>query len=170
MTRRSRISAVAAASALVVSLSPVSPASAAPCGSRAQVHATIASLRADMRDDVKSAHARSATADAVHEVIAAWHGAKADTPKERRGLGREISAKLREMRAARTKVEKKALGLEVKALRQQRQPGKMTRTDRDNIKAAFAALKGAVLAKANTGADVRQLQGDFRAMRRQITC
>ena len=170
MTRRSRILSLAAASALALSLSPASPASAAPCASRTEIHSMIAELRADMRDDVKSRHARSATAEAVHEVIAAFRGAQADNPQERRILGREISAKLRELRASRNQVEKKALGLEVKALRQQRQPGKMSRADRNQLKAAFAALKSAVLSKTNPGAERRQLQRDIRELRAQISC
>jgi len=170
MTRRSRILSLAAASALAVTLSPAAPAAAAPCASRTEIHSMIADLRADMRDDVKSRHARSATADAVHEVIATFRGAQADNPEERRILGREISAKLREMRAARNQVEKKALGLEVKALRQQRQPGKMSRADRARLKATFAALRSAVLGKAETRPDRRQLQRDIQALREQITC
>jgi hypothetical protein len=169
MTLRSRSVATAAAAALVVTLSPVT-ASAAPCASRAEVREQIAALRADMRDEIKSRHARSATAEAVHEVIATFRGAEADTPGERRVLGREISAALKALRESRNAVEKKALGLEVKALRQQRQRGKLTKEARAEIRAAFAALRAAVLGKANAGAERRELASDFKALREQISC
>lgn len=170
MVRTSRIVSMAAASALAVSLSPLSPASAASCMSHPEVRAQIAAMRTDMVGAVKSAHARSATADAVHDVITTFRGAQATTTAERNSLGSQISAALKEMHATRNSVEKKALGLEIKALREQRDPGRMTATERSNMLAAFAQLRSTVLGKASPGAEVRQLQQDFRTMRSQITC
>jgi hypothetical protein len=169
MTRCARMLSLAAASALVVTLSPAT-ASAAPCASRAEVREQIAELISDMRDDVKSAHARSATADAVHEVRAAYRGAQADTAEERENLGRQISAALAELRETENKVEKRALGLEVKALREERERGRLTAEDRAGLRAAFAALKETVLAKAGSRADRSELAADFQALRAQITC
>lgn len=169
MTRSLRVVSMAAASALVVTLSPAA-ASAAPCASRADVRAQIAELTSDMRDDVKSVHARSATADAVHEVIDVFRGAQADTAEERQNLGRQISARMKEMRESRNEVEKKALGLEVKALREERERGKMSAEDRDGLKTAFAALRGTVLAKADRGVERRELAADFRVLRDSLTC
>ena len=170
MSRRTPAITLAAAAVLAGSLAPISAASATPCASRADVHKQIAALRADMHDQIKSQHARSATADAVHEVIATFRGAQADNSQERQKLGRQISARLKELHATDNKVEKQALGLQVKALRQQRQKGKLTSDERSSLKAAFAALKSAVVKKAHTDSAVKQLQGDFKALRGQISC
>jgi hypothetical protein len=169
MSRCSRMMSLAAASALVVTLSPVA-ASAAPCDSRAQVREKIAELRSDMRDDVRSAHARSATAEAVHEVIDAYRGAEADTAEERQSLGRLISLELRKLRGTRNTVERKALGLEIKALREEREPGRMSAEERTALREAFADLKAAVLAKADRSAERRELAADFRVLRESISC
>ena len=169
MTRYTRIASIAAAATLAVSLSPVS-ASAAPCASRAQVHQQIADLRTDMRDAVKSEHTRSAVADAVHEVLDAWRGADATTPAERESLGQQISATVKALHDARAKVEKKAFGLEVKALREQREHGAMTADERTALKITFAALKDAVVAKADSKAGRSELSTDFRALREAIVC
>jgi septal ring factor EnvC (AmiA/AmiB activator) len=170
MSRRTTAVTLAAAAVVAGTLAPVSSASAAPCASRAAVHQQIHALRADMRDQVKSQHARSATAEAVHEVIATFRGAQADNSQDRQKLGREISARLKELHATHNQVEKKALGLQVKALRQQRQKGKLTSEERSTIKAAFAALKSAVVKKAHSDSAVKELQGDFKALRGQISC
>jgi hypothetical protein len=170
MTRCLRVASLAAASALVVTLSPAA-ASAAPCATRAEVREQIAELRSDMRDDVKSAQARSATAEAVREVIATFReAAEADTAEERENLGRQISAKLKEMRGTHNEVEKEALGLEIKALREDRERGPLNAEDRAGLKAAYAELRGTVLAKADNGVERRELASDFRKLREAITC
>jgi hypothetical protein len=169
MNGLSRVVSLAAASALVVTLSPVA-ASAAPCASRAEIRERIAELRSDMRDDVKSVQARSAVAEAVHTMIEAYRGAEADTAAESEKLGQLISAELKRMRETRNQVEKKALGLEIKALREERQPGKMTAEDRAALRERFAELKGTVLAKADRGAERSELRTDFEALRNTITC
>jgi hypothetical protein len=102
--------------------------------------------------------------------MATLRGAQADAPGERRVLGREISAALKALRESRNAVEKRALGLEVKALREQRQRGKLTKEDRAEIRARFAAVRVAVLGKTNPGQERRELAADFKALRQSVTC
>ncbi len=160
---------MAAASALLVSMSPLS-ASAAACASKAEAREAIAELRADLREEVESREARSDVANAVHALIETFRSTDAEDPQERENLGRQISAALRELRDEDTRVEKKALGLQVKALRNDREAGKFTAEERDSVMGAFAALKAAVLTEADSRTERRELASDFRALRSQIVC
>ncbi len=164
-----RVASVAAVSALLVSMSPLS-ASAAPCGSRVEAREAIAELRADIREEVDSREARSDVANAVRAVIETFRSTDAETAEDRENLGRQISAALRELRKEDTRVEKRALGLQVKALRNDREAGRFTAEERDSVMAAFAALKAALLNEADSRAERRELASDFRTLRSQIVC
>lgn len=169
MKNISRVASVAAASALVVSLSPL-PASAAPCGSRVEVREAMADLRADLREEVTSREARADVANAVRAVVETFRSADTEDAGERANLGRQISAALRELRGEDTRVEKAALGLQVKALRNDRERGRFTAQERKSVLASFAALKAALLPQADSGAERRELASDFRELRSQIVC
>ncbi|MDQ4008437.1 MAG: hypothetical protein M3211_10120 [Actinomycetota bacterium] len=169
MNYGTRVASLAAASALVLTLTPAS-ALAAPCASRAELREQVAALRVDMRDDIASRQARSATADAVLRVIETFHGEDADNAAERESLGKLISAELKRLREARTQVERKALGAEIKALREQREKGPFTAAEREQLRAALAALRGAVLSGADNDHERRELARDFRALRAELSC
>jgi hypothetical protein len=169
MNYATRVASMAAASALVLTLTP-SSALAAPCATRAELREQVAALRADMRDDITSRQARSATADAVHAVIETFRGEDADNAEERESLGKLISAALKELRSSENTVERKALRAEIKALREQREPGRFTAAEREQLRAALAGLRGAVLSGADNGRERRELAADFRALRAELSC
>lgn len=164
-----RVASMAAASALVLTLTPAS-ALAAPCASRVELREQVAALRADMRDDITSRQARSATADAVHAVIDTFRGEDADTAAERESLGKQISAALKDLRSSHNRVERKALRAEIKALREQREKGRFTRAEREQLRAGLASLQGAVLSRADNPKERRELARDFRALRAELSC
>jgi hypothetical protein len=165
----SRAAALAAASTLLVSMTPFT-ASAAPCSTRLEAREAIAEMRADIREEVKSPEARADVANAVHAVIETFRAPGTQDAEERQNLGRQISAVLRELRNEDTLVEKKALGLQVKALRNDRERGKFTAGERKTVMAAFAALKAALLSKAGNRAERAELARDIRTVRSQIVC
>src|SRR4051794_4262984 len=121
-----RWASVAAASAVVFSLSSV-PASAVGGGvSGAQVRPDVHDFVGGLADEVKSRPARSALAAALVATLHTYRGVDAHTAAERQALGQQISALAQQRRTADSKVEGTALGLEIKALVEQRERGAFT--------------------------------------------
>jgi septal ring factor EnvC (AmiA/AmiB activator) len=98
-----------------------------PCDSGAEVRAQVKELVAELRDDVRSRKARSATAQALVETLRTSRGATADTAAERRALGQEIAALAQRLEESSNRVERKPLVVaEILALTEQRERGRFT--------------------------------------------
>jgi hypothetical protein len=165
-----RIAAVASAAALVLSVAPGTASAAGECASRSEVRMKVAELVHSLRDDVQSRPARSATAKALVEVDRTFRGAKADTAAERRGLGDEISEYLRQLRAAGTRVEGKALAAFIESLRVQRDGGALTAEERAELRADVAALKAALVDRTDRPTEARGVSADVRYLQSQYGC
>jgi len=165
-----RIASVAAASALALSVSPVSAVAAEPCVSGAQVSAMVHDFVGSLRDDVTSRPARSAVAQALVQTLHTYRGADADTAAERRALGEQIAATARQRRDAGSRVERQALTLEIKALVEQRERGAFTAAEREDIRAAVAALKSAVVDKTDRRVEGQAVAEFFRELHTQLNC
>ena len=74
------------------------------------------------------------------------------------------------MKAADSKVARKAIVAEILALTDQRERGPFTDEERAELKAAVAALKKAVVAKTDGGAEGRSVAAAFKALHEQFTC
>lgn len=165
-----RIASVAAATGLVLSLSSTAAVAADSCASRSAVRTQVADLVRSLRDDVKSRPARSATADALVETVRTFRGAQADTAGERSALGQEISALAKQLKDASTLVERKALVLQIKGLREQRDRGGVTAEERADLRAAVAALKAALLDRTDSRAEDRGVADAVRELQAQFSC
>ena len=168
-----RIASMAAASALLLSFSPVSAGAAggaAACAPRSEVRGQVSDLVAGLRDDVKSAQGRSALAHALVEALHTFRGDDADTAEERRVLGQEVSALAAEMREENGKVEAKALVAWLKAIHEQRERGAFTAEERAELRAALDALRNAVVAKADKGAERQDVAAAVRAILAELAC
>lgn len=166
-----RIASVASAAALVFALAPATAtAAAAACASRSEVRTQVTDLVHSLRDDVQSRPARSATAHALVEAIRTFRGVDADTAAERQGLGTEISALARQLKDAASLVERKALVAEIKALREQRERGAFTAEERAELRAAVAALKGALVDSTDRRAEARAVSAAVRDLQAQFSC
>jgi len=165
-----RVASVASAAALVLSLSPVAASAAGQCASRSEVRTKVAALVHSMVDDVESRPARAATAKALVEVDRTFRGAKADTAAERRGLGEEISAYLRQLRTAHSRVEGTALAAYIESLRVQRDGGALTAAERAELRADVAALKAALVDRTDRPAEARGVSAAVRYLQSQYGC
>lgn len=163
--------AATAAFVVAASIVPVAVSQAVePCVSGAEVREQVHALVASLRDDIQAKSTRRHIAAALVETLKTSRGAKAETPEERRELGQEISALAKQLRAAETRVARKAIVLQILALTEQRQRGGLTEEDRAEIKAAVAALRKAVVARTDGGAEGQQVAAAFRALHEQFTC
>jgi hypothetical protein len=171
MNLRAHLGGVAAATLLIGGLSPVAPAQAAEsCVSGAEVRTQVHALVATLKDDVRSKSSRAQVAAALVDALHTYRGADADTAAERRGLGKEISALAKQLHAAPSKVARKAIIVQIHALTEQRERGAFTDAERAQLKAAVAALKNAVVAKTDGGAEGRAVAAAFKALHAQFVC
>jgi hypothetical protein len=165
-----RLLSMAAASALVLSLSSASASAAEPCVSGAQVRSDVAELVADLRDDVKSSAARSATAHALGDALHTFRGVDADTAAERRELGEEISALAQQLNDAENLVERKALVADILALTEQRERGAFTDEERAELRAAVVRLKSTIVDRTDSRAEGQAVAAAFRDLHEQFNC
>jgi hypothetical protein len=166
-----RLGTVVAGALVACSFSPLVTAQAAePCVSGAEVRAQVHALVAGLADDVRSRAVRAQVAAALVETLKASRGAKADTVAERRALGTEVSALAKTLKDAPGLVERKAIVVQIRALTSQRQQGPVTAAQRTRADAALAALKKAVVAKTDGGAEGRAVAASFKALHDQFTC
>lgn len=172
MTVRARLGGVAAAALLTGALTPQTTAQAAadPCVSGAEVRTQIHALVASLKDDVKRKSSRAHLAAALVDALHTFRGADADTAAERRGLGEEISVLARQLEEAPDRVARKAIIVQIQALTEQRERGAFTEAERTRLKEAVAALKNAVVAKTDGGAEGRAVAAGFKELRAQFVC
>jgi hypothetical protein len=161
--------AVAAAATLVPTLA-ASPADAARCVSGAEVRRQVSGFVHSIRDDVESPSARAAVRGAFVESVKAAKGAKADTPKEKKGLGKEISALARTLKDAETLVERRAIIAEIHALQEQKRADEVTSDDVDSLQADVKKVKRAIVKKTDTVGEGRQVAEFVHALMAQFDC
>jgi hypothetical protein len=168
---KSRILVVLAASAAtLVPVASAGPADAARCVSGSQVRQQVSTFVHSLRDDVTSAPARAAVRGAFVESVKAARGAKADTPKEKKGLGKEISALANQLKDAETLVERKAIIAEIHALQEQKRAGEVTTEDVESIKTDLAKVKRAIVAKTDSKGEGKQVAAFVHALMAQFDC
>lgn len=171
MKTRTRLAAVAASTLMMGTLSPASSALATDsCVSGAEVRTQVHTLVSSLRDDVRSKAARADLAAALVETLKTFRGAHAETPAEGRGLGEEISALARQLKDAPTRVARKAIIMQIHALTEQREHGPFTDAERAALTAELTALKQAVVAKTDGGAEGRAVAAAFKALHAQFVC
>ena len=171
MKTRARLGGVAAATLLIGALSPLTSAQAAePCVPGAEVRTQVRALVATLKDDVRSSSSRAHVAAALVDALHTFRGVDTDTAAERRGLGEEISALAKQLHDAPSKVARTAILVQIHALTEQRERGAFTDAERAQLKAAVAALKNAVVAKTDTGAEGRAVAAAFKALHTQFVC
>lgn len=172
MTVRARVGGVAAAALLMGALSPQTTARAAadPCVSGAEVRTQVRALVASLKDDVKRQSSRAHLAAALVDALQTFRGADADTAAERRELGEEISALARQLNDAPDRVARKAIIVQILALTEQRERGAFTDAERTQLNEALTALKNAVVAKTDGGAEGRAVAAAFKEIRAQFRC
>ena len=165
-----RIASVASAGALLRLPLTHGRLRAESCASRSGVRTQVADLVQSLRDDVTSRPARVATAHALVETVHTFRGKDAETAAERRELGGQISALAKQLQEAPTRVERKALVLQIKALREQREPGGFTAEERAELRAALAALREALVGSTDSSAEASAVADAVRALQAQFTC
>jgi hypothetical protein len=126
----------------------------------------VASLTDDVTRKSSRAHLAAALVDALHT----FRGADADTAAERRALGEEISALSRQLKDAPDRVARKAIIVQMLALTEQRERGAFTDAERAQLNEAITALKSAVVAKTDGGAEGRAVAAAFKEIRAQFQC
>ena len=171
MQTRVRVAAVAAATLMTSSLGYMGPVQAKEsCVSGAEVRTEVHALVSSLRDDVRSRSSRAALAAALVETLKTFRGAEASSPAERRELGQEISALAKQLKDADSRVARKAIVLEILALTEQRRQGPLTTAEKTALDAAVTALKRAVVAKTDGGAEGRAVAAAFKSLHAQFVC
>lgn len=141
------------------------------CRSRAEVRGMVADLVAEIRDDVRSRPARAATRLALVESMRTFGGDRATTARERRALGQEIAALARRQSETQNRVEGRALATAIQALTEQRERGgTFTAQERKELRGDIAALRRALVQRADSRAEARRIATAVRALVQQFTC
>lgn len=165
---------VASGAVLTVALTPlagIAPAAASePCVSGAEVRAQVQELVAGLRDDVKSYRARAATKAALIESMRTYRGKRASSAEERQALGREIAALASRQSQTENRVEGRALAAQILALTEQRERGRFTAEEREELRLSLVRLRRAVVARTSNQAEGRQVANAFKALHEQFTC
>jgi septal ring factor EnvC (AmiA/AmiB activator) len=169
---KTRFAAAACSAALLAPAFIAAPVAADDaCRPGVEVRAMVADFVASLQDDVRSKSARAATRLALVESVSTFRGTRADTAAERKGLGQQISALARQLSDAETQVERKALTAAILALTEQRHGGpNFTAEERKELRGAIAGLKRAIVHRADTAAEGRQLADAIRAIVQQFPC
>lgn len=163
-----RIACVATVAALALPMSSTSASAAESCASRSDIRMQVADFVRDLRDDVSSQAARSATVDALVETVRTFRGANADTAAERSALTEQILALTHQLKDAATAVDRKALALEIKALNEQRDRGGITAEERAELRSALTALKNALVNSTDTATEGHAVSAFIQAFRAQL--
>jgi leucyl-tRNA synthetase len=152
-------------------LSPATTAHATDsCVSGAEVRTQVHALVSSLTDDVRSRSTRAELAAALVETLKTYRGASADTAAERRALGQQVAELARQLQAASNRVARKAIVLQIHALGEQREQGPFTDAERTALTADLTALKQAVVAKTDGGAEGRAVAASFKSLHTQFVC
>lgn len=162
---------VVTVAAMLLPVAVSAPADAARCVTGAEVRKQVSTFVHSLRDDVTSSAARAAVRGALVESMKAAHGAKADTPKENRGLGKEISALAKTLKDATDQVERKAIIAEIHALQDQKKASHVKHGDVvETVKADVKSLGRALAKQTDTNAEGRQVAAFVHTFMAQFNC
>lgn len=165
------VTAVAMLAASLMPLAYAMPASAAdPCVSGGEVREQVLELVAGLTDDVRSDAARAAVKTALIQSLRTYRGARADTAEERRLLGERISTLARRQAQTENRVEGKALTAAILALVEQREVGRFTAQEREQLRLALVELRRAVVARTSNDAEGLAVADAFKALHSQFVC
>ena len=169
---RMRVAAVAAATLMTSSLGSMAPVQAQEsCVSGAEVRTQVHALVSSLRDDIKSSSTRSALAAALVDTLKTFRGAEACEPgRATRARSGDRRSRQEQLKDANTRVARKAIVLEILALTDQRRQGPLTTAEKTALNAAVAALKQAVVAKTDSGAEGRAVAAAFKSLHAQFVC
>jgi hypothetical protein len=170
MNRRVTWSAIAATAALSLTAFNPTSASAARCVSGQDVRQQVSTFVHSLRDDVKSQAVRKDVKAALVETAKTVQGVKADTNKERRGLGVEISALARQLKDQENRVDRAALITQIHALQEQKRTDRVTAEDVTELKRDVKRLDRRLVAKTDTRAEARQVAQWARDFMAQFDC
>ena len=167
-----RLTGTVAAVAAAVSLTAFNPgtATAARCLSGQEVRQQVSEFVHTLRDDVKSPKVRSDVKAALVESARTARGAKADTPKERKGLGAEISVLARQLKDAENRVERAALIAQIHALQEQKRADHTTAKDVRKLRSDIHRVESRLIAKADSRAEGRQIAAFVHGFMAQFSC
>lgn len=169
MPRRFTGLALVAASTLTLTAFSATPADAARCVSGSEVRGQVAAFVHGLRDDV-SAPSRAAAKHAFVEVVATARGAKADTPEERRGLGKEISALARTLKDAPDKVARAAIKTQIHALQEQKRADHLSDKDVKGLTKDVRRLARHIKAETDSRGEGREVAAFAHALMAQFDC
>lgn len=170
MTRRVAVPALAVAAGLALSVLAPTSADAARCVSGHEVRGQVSQFVHSLRDDVKSADARTSVKHALKEVAKTVQGEKADTPKERRGLGKEISALARQKKDAENRLERAAINAQIHALQEQKRADHVTAKDLKKLTKDVDRIGDRAAAKTDSRAEGRQVSAFVHDFMAQFDC
>jgi nucleoid-associated protein YejK len=166
-----RTAALAVSGALLSAGLVAAPAAAdESCRSSSEVRGMVAAFVTDIRDDVKSHRARSATKKALVQSMRTFRGERAETAAERRELGEQISTLARRQKNTPNGVEKRALAAAVLALVEQRERGRFTAAEQKELRGSIAALRRAINKRADNAEERAEISAAIRQIVQQYTC
>jgi hypothetical protein len=161
---------IATLAALSLPTATAAPASAATCGSHADIKQQVATFVHSLRDDVKSADARRAARAAFVESVKAARGAKADGAADKAALGKQISALAKQLKSATNVVERKALIAEIAALVDQKKSAPTTSDDVQTLRSDIHRLGRSIQHRTNTSTEDQQVADFVHSLLAQFTC
>jgi hypothetical protein len=107
---------------------------------------------------------------ALIESIKAARGAKADTPHESRGLGKEIRLLARQLKDAPDKAAHDALIAQIHALQDQKKAARTTGHDVQELRSDLKRLAKDLIHKADSDARGRQISAFVHDLMAQFDC
>lgn len=161
---------VATLAVLALPTATAAPANAATCVSGADIKQQVSTFVHSLRDDVKSADARTAARAAFVESVKAARGAKADTPAEQAALGQQISALGKQLKDATNVVERKALIAEIAALVDQKKSAPTTADDVQTLRSDIHRLGRSIQHRTDTPAEDQQVADFVHTLLAQFAC
>jgi hypothetical protein len=167
---RTTATAAAALATIALSVTPVSPASAQRCVSGAEVRGQVSAFVHSLKGDVRAKATRHAVKGALIESVKAARGAKADTPHESRGLGKEIRLLARQLKDAPDKAAHDALIAQIHALQDQKKAARTTGHDVQELRSDLKRLGKDLAHKSDSDARGRQISAFVHDLMAQFDC
>jgi hypothetical protein len=170
LNRKLASSAVAVTLTLVSPVMMASSADAARCVSGAEVRGQVAAFVHSLRDDVANSSTRGHVRAALNDSVKTARGAKADTPKENRGLGKEISALARQKKDAEDRLARAAINAQIHALQEQKRADHLSDRDVKELEKDVKRLEKRLVAKTDSHGEGREISASVHAIMAQFNC
>jgi hypothetical protein len=170
MKRSVAMATTVAVASLALSVLPAADASAQRCLTGADVRGQVSAFVHGLQDEVKAAKTRHEVKGALIESVRTARGAKADTPHESQGLGEEIRLLARQLKDAKTKVERDALIAQIHALQDQKKAARTTPDDVQTLRSDLRTLARDLSRKADTDARGRRVAAFVHDLMAQFNC